>query len=129
VEKEVGRHLRKTKLPGRYNRLVKLITRLEDTIRSTHANWEEAGPNHNGVKVPSVGIIGNIGQTEGSWVLEEFGIGIRKKVWIVKAFIENLEPTGSILRIQFPARETVQGLPKTSAPNLSPTQIREGIAD
>jgi hypothetical protein len=107
VEKEVGRHLRKTKLPGCYDRLVKLITRLEDSIRGTHANWEKAGPNHNGIKVPSVSIIGNVSQMEGSRVLEEFGIGIREKVWVIKAFIENPEPTGSIWRIQFPTRETV----------------------
>jgi hypothetical protein len=107
VEKEVGRHLRKAKLPGCYDRLVKLITGLKNPVRGAHADWEKAGPNHKGVKVPSVSIIGNISQTEGSRVLEEFRIGIRKKVWVIKAFIENLEPTGSIWRIQFPTRETV----------------------
>jgi hypothetical protein len=61
VKKEVGRHLRKTELPGCYDRLVKLITRLEDPVRGTHANWEKTGPNHDGVKAPSIGIIGNIG--------------------------------------------------------------------
>jgi hypothetical protein len=61
VENEVGRHLRKTKLQGCYDRLVKLITRLEDPIRSTHANWEKTGPNHNGVKAPSVSVTVNIG--------------------------------------------------------------------
>jgi hypothetical protein len=107
VEKEVGRHLCKAKLPGCYDRLVKLITGFKDPVRGTHADWEKAGPNHNGIKVPSVSIISNISQTEGSRVLEEFRIGIRKKVWVIKAFIENLEPTGSIWRIQFPPRETV----------------------
>jgi hypothetical protein len=33
---------------------------------------------------------------EGSRVLKELRIGIRKEVWVVKAFIEDLEPTGSI---------------------------------
>jgi hypothetical protein len=61
VEKEVGRHLRKTKLPGCYDRLVKFITRLADPIRGAHANWEKTGSNHNGVKAPSVSIIVNIG--------------------------------------------------------------------
>jgi hypothetical protein len=107
VEKEVGRHLRKAKLPGCYDRLVKLITLLKNPVRGAHADWEKAGPNHNGIKVLSVSIIGNISQTEGSRVLEEFRIGIRKKIWDIKAFIENLEPTGSIWRIQFPTRETV----------------------
>jgi hypothetical protein len=81
VKKEVGRHLRKTELPGCYDRLVKLITRLEDPVR---------------VKAPGVGIIGNVGQSEGSRVLKELGIGIRKEVWVVKAFVENPEPSGSI---------------------------------
>jgi hypothetical protein len=129
VKKKMGRHLPKTKLPGCYDRLVELITGLEDPIRGTHANWEKAGPNHNGVKAPSVGVMGNIGQSEGSRVLEKFRIGIRKKVCVIKAFIESPEPAGSIWRIQFPARETVQSLPETGAPNLSPAQIREGIAD
>jgi hypothetical protein len=61
VEKEVGRHLRKTKLLGCYDRLVKFITRLEDPVRGAHANWEKTGPNHNRVKAPSVSIIVNIG--------------------------------------------------------------------
>jgi hypothetical protein len=96
VKKEVGRHLCKTKLPGCYDRLVKLITRLEDSVGGAHANWEETGPNHDRVKVPGVGVIGNVGQSEGSRVLKELGIGIRKEVWVVKAFVENPEPSGSI---------------------------------
>jgi hypothetical protein len=129
VEKETGRHLPKTKLPGCYDQLVKLITGLEDPIRGTHANWEKAGPNHNRVKAPGVGIIGNIGESEGSRVLKEFRIGIRKKIRVIKAFVENPEPAGSIRRIQLTTRKTVQSLPETGAPNLSPAQIREGIAD
>jgi hypothetical protein len=107
VEKEVGRHLRKAKLPGCYDRLVKLITGFKDPVRGAHADWEKAGPDHDGIKMPGVSIIGNISQTEGSRVLKELRIGIRKEIWVIKAFIENLEPTGSIWRIQFPTRETV----------------------
>jgi hypothetical protein len=61
VEKEVGRHLRKTKLPGCYDRLVKFITRLADPIRGAHANWEKTGSDHDGIKAPGVCIKGNIG--------------------------------------------------------------------
>jgi hypothetical protein len=61
MEKEVGRHLRKAKLPGCYDRLIKLITRLENPVRGTHADWEKTGSDHDGVKAPSVCIIGNIG--------------------------------------------------------------------
>jgi hypothetical protein len=49
VKKKMGRHLPETKLPGCYDRLVKLITELDDPIRGTHANWKKAGPNHDGV--------------------------------------------------------------------------------
>jgi hypothetical protein len=96
VKKEVGRHLRKTELPGCYDRLIKLVTRLEDPVRGTHANWEETRPNHDRIKAPGVGIIANVGQSEGSRVLKELGIGIRKEVRVVKAFVENPEPSGSI---------------------------------
>jgi hypothetical protein len=129
VEKEVGRHLRKAKLPGCYDRLVKLITGFKNPVRGAHANWEKARPNHDRIKMSGVSIIGNISQTEGSWVLKELRVGIRKEVWVIKASVENLEPTGSIRGIQFPARETVEGLPKASTSNVSPTQIREGITD
>jgi hypothetical protein len=88
MEKEVGRHLRKAKLPGCYD-------------------WEKARPNHDGIKMPGVSIIGNISQTEGSWVLKELRVGIRKEVWVIEAIVKDLEPTGSIWGIQFPARETV----------------------
>jgi hypothetical protein len=49
VEEEVGRNLPKTKLPGCYNRLVKLITWLDDSVRGAHANWKEAMTNHDRV--------------------------------------------------------------------------------
>jgi hypothetical protein len=54
-------YLSKTKLPGCYDRLVKLIPRLYDPIGSTHADRKKAGPNHNGVQTPGVSIIGEIG--------------------------------------------------------------------
>jgi hypothetical protein len=38
VEEEVGRNLLKTKLPSCYDRLVKLITWLDDSIGGAHAN-------------------------------------------------------------------------------------------
>jgi hypothetical protein len=49
VKKEMRWYLSKTKLPGCYDRLVELITGLDDPIRSTHANWKKAGPNHDGI--------------------------------------------------------------------------------
>jgi hypothetical protein len=48
MKKEIWRHLPKTKLPSRYDRLVKLISWLND-------------PNHDGVQVPGIGVMGKIG--------------------------------------------------------------------
>jgi hypothetical protein len=49
VEEEVGRNLHKNKLPGCYDRLVELITWLDDSVRGAHANWKEARANHDRV--------------------------------------------------------------------------------
>jgi hypothetical protein len=49
VKKEMRWYLSKTKLPSYYDRLVKLITGLDDLIRGAHANWKKAGPNHDGI--------------------------------------------------------------------------------
>jgi hypothetical protein len=61
VKKEMRGYLSKTKLPGCYNRLVKLIPWLYDPIGSTHANWKKTGPNHNGVQTPGVSVMSEIG--------------------------------------------------------------------
>jgi hypothetical protein len=58
VEKEVWGHLPETKLPGYYHRLVRLITRLDDPVRGTHANWEKARTDHDRVQVPGASVIG-----------------------------------------------------------------------
>jgi hypothetical protein len=49
VEEEVGRNLPKSKLPGCYNRLVKPITWLDDSIGGAHADWKEVRVNHDRV--------------------------------------------------------------------------------
>jgi hypothetical protein len=61
MKKKMWRHMPKTELPDCYDRLVKLISGLDDPIRSTHANWKKAGPNHDGIQAPSIGVIGKIG--------------------------------------------------------------------
>jgi hypothetical protein len=62
VKKEVRRYLSKTKLPGRYDRLVKLISQLYDPIGGAHADRKKTGPYHNGVQTPGVNVMGKIGQ-------------------------------------------------------------------
>jgi hypothetical protein len=49
VKEEVGRNLPETKLPGYYNRLVELITGLDDSVGGDHTNWKEARANHDRV--------------------------------------------------------------------------------
>ncbi|PVH32018.1 hypothetical protein PAHAL_9G293500 [Panicum hallii] len=49
MKEEVWRNLTKTKLSGCYNRLVKLITGLDDSIGGAHADWKEARVNHDRV--------------------------------------------------------------------------------
>jgi hypothetical protein len=49
VEEEVRRNFPKTKLPGCYDRLVELITRLDDSVGSAHADWKEARANYDRV--------------------------------------------------------------------------------
>jgi hypothetical protein len=49
MKKEVRRYLSKTKLPGCYDRLVKLIPWFHNPIGSAHANRKKTGPDHNGV--------------------------------------------------------------------------------
>jgi hypothetical protein len=49
VKEEVGRNLPETKLPGCYDRLIKLISRLDDSVGGAHANWKKARENHDRV--------------------------------------------------------------------------------
>jgi hypothetical protein len=46
MKEEVGRNLPKTKLLGCYDRLVELITGLDDSVGGAHADWKEARANH-----------------------------------------------------------------------------------
>jgi hypothetical protein len=64
MKEEVWRNLPKTKLPGCYNRLVKLVSRFDDPVGSAHADWEEARANHDRVQAPGVDIIGKVSQSE-----------------------------------------------------------------
>jgi hypothetical protein len=49
VKKEVGRNLPETKLLGCYNRLIKFITGLDDSVGGAHADWKEVRENHDRV--------------------------------------------------------------------------------
>jgi hypothetical protein len=83
MKEEVGRDLPKTKLLGCYNRLVRLITRLDDSIGGAHADWKEARADHDRIQIPSAVIIGKVIQSEGNQIFKVFGGSIREEEWIV----------------------------------------------
>jgi hypothetical protein len=58
MKEEVGRDLPTTKLPGRYDRLVRLITWLDDSVGGAHADWKEVRADHDRVQMSSAVIIG-----------------------------------------------------------------------
>jgi hypothetical protein len=60
MKEEVGRDLPNTKLSGCYDRLVRLITRLDDSIGGAHANWKEARADQDRIQMPSAVIIGKV---------------------------------------------------------------------
>jgi hypothetical protein len=49
MKKEVGWDLPKTKLLGCYDRLVRFIAWLDDSVGGTHADWKETRADHDGV--------------------------------------------------------------------------------
>jgi hypothetical protein len=83
VKEEVGRGLPKTKLPGCYDRLVRLITRLDDSVEGAYADWKEARADHDRIQMPSAVIIGKVIQSEGNQILKVFGGSVREEEWIV----------------------------------------------
>jgi hypothetical protein len=93
VKEEVGRNLPKTKLPGCYDRLVKLITWLDDSVGGAHADWKEARANHDRGQMPSAIIIGKVSQSEGNWILKDFRIYVRKVDWVVQTLVQYSKPT------------------------------------
>jgi hypothetical protein len=58
MKKEVWRHLPKTELTSYHHWLVRLVTRLDDPVGGTHADWEEARTDHDGIQVSGASVIG-----------------------------------------------------------------------
>jgi hypothetical protein len=58
MKEEVGRDLPKTELSGCYDRLVRLITWLDDSVGGAHADWKEARVDLDRVQILSAVIIG-----------------------------------------------------------------------
>jgi hypothetical protein len=64
MKEEVERDLPKTKLLGCYDRLVRLITRLDDSVGGAHADWKEARADHDRIQMLSAVIISKVIQSD-----------------------------------------------------------------
>jgi hypothetical protein len=89
MKEEVRRNLPEAKLPGHYNRLMELISWLDDPVGGAHADWKEARANHDRIQMPGAIIIGKISQSEGDRVLKDLRISVGKEDRVVQAPIEN----------------------------------------
>jgi hypothetical protein len=92
MKEEVGRNLPEAKLPSCYDRLIELISWLDDSVGGAYADWKEARANHDRIQMPSAVIIGKISQSKGDRVLKNFGISVGKEDRVVQAPIENPKP-------------------------------------
>jgi hypothetical protein len=83
MKEEVGRDLPKTKLPGSYDRLVRLITRLDDSVGGAHVDWKEARADHDRIQMPSAIIFDKVIQSEGNQIFKVFRGSAREEEWII----------------------------------------------
>jgi hypothetical protein len=83
MKEEVGRDLPKTKLPSCYDRLVRLITRLDDYVGGADADWKEARADYDRIQMPSAVIIGKVIQSESNRIFKVFRSSVREEEWIV----------------------------------------------
>jgi hypothetical protein len=70
-------------LPSGYDRLVRLITWLDESVGGAHADWKEARADHDRVQMPSVVIIGKAIQSESDRIFKAIEVSVRKEDWIV----------------------------------------------
>jgi hypothetical protein len=62
--------LPKTYLPGCYDRLVRFIACLDDSVGGTHADWKEIRADHDRVQMSSVVIIVKAIKSESDQILK-----------------------------------------------------------
>jgi hypothetical protein len=68
---------------GCYDRLVRLVTWLDDSVGGAHADWKEARADHDRVQMSSAVIIGKAIQFESDRIFKATGGSVRKEDWIV----------------------------------------------
>jgi hypothetical protein len=92
MKEKVWRNLPETKLPGCYNRLIKLVSRFDDPVGRAHSDWEEARVNHDRIQAPGVDIISEVSQPKRGQALKNFRLSIREEDWVVQALVEDPKP-------------------------------------
>jgi hypothetical protein len=70
-------------LSGCYDRLIRFVAWLDDSVGGTHADWKETRADHDRVQMLSAVIIGKAIQSESDRIFEAIGGSIRKEEKIV----------------------------------------------
>jgi hypothetical protein len=70
-------------LSGCYDRLVKFIAWLDDSVGGTHVDWKEIRADHDRVQMPSTVIIGKAIQSKSDRIFEAIEGSVRKEERIV----------------------------------------------
>jgi hypothetical protein len=70
-------------LPGYYDRLIRLITWLDDSVGGTHADRKEARADNDRVQMLSAVIIDKVIQSKGGRIFKAIGGSVREEEWIV----------------------------------------------
>jgi hypothetical protein len=78
-------------LPGCYDRLIRLITWLDDSVGGAHADWKETRVDHDRVQMMSAIIIGKVIESEGDQIFKVIGGSVREEEWIVSTSVEDFE--------------------------------------
>jgi hypothetical protein len=66
-------------LAGRYDRLIRLVTWLDDSVGGAHADWKEVRADHDRVQMSSAVIIGKAIQSESDQIFKAIGGSVKKE--------------------------------------------------
>jgi hypothetical protein len=66
-------------LAGRYDRLIRLVTWLDDSVGGAHADWKEVRADHDRVQMSSAVIIGKAIQSESDRIFKAIGGSVKKE--------------------------------------------------
>jgi hypothetical protein len=66
-------------LAVRYDRLIRLVTWLDDSVGGAHADWKEVRADHDRVQMSSAVIIGKAIQSESDQIFKAIGGSVKKE--------------------------------------------------